>query len=158
MKDWEDSASDDWRLIHSFRVNWECMYDSLQNRRYIHIHGWRDQESDEKISSSEVHEIFDLETGLAYPFTPHSHEKFYTDEPVAVVPSSQHILARSENEGKNRFLRVLRIKDFTEVLRFPLPSEFKAISNITSDGRFAVLTAANELLRLQLHLPSQATS
>ena len=121
------------------------------------MQGLRYQETDGRFISEWVHEIFDLETGIAYPFKPRLRG-FFVEGPVAVAPDNLHIIFRSVVQAENPSLYVLRIKDFTEVLRFPLPSEFKAISNITSEGRFAVLTAANELLRLQLHLPSQAIS
>ena len=149
--DWEKPEAV-WSLIYEFprEKNVECT--SVQNRRYLHMQSYCDNGEVRFSQDGKTHVLCDLENDEHLPLFFDGRD-FNTGELLAVTEDSQHLIISSGNEQKDHFIRVLRLKDSSEVLRFPLTSEFQAMSNITPDGRFVVLTKAWDLLRLKLHLP-----
>ncbi len=149
--DWEKPETV-WSLIYEFprEKNVECT--SVQNRRYLHMQSYSDNGWVRFSQDGQTHILCDLENGENLPLFFDGRD-FNTGELLAVTDDSQHLIVSSGNEQKDHFIRVLRLKDSSEVLRFPLTSEFQAMSNIAPDGRFVVLTKAWDLLRLKLHLP-----
>ncbi len=154
---WTDPDAS-WVFVHKFDL-WWTNFGPLGNRRYVcaHSDSVSGQGGDGWSYSHEACNIYDLETGVSFPTT--GPKRFSeTGMPLAIIPDQQHVVVHSVitddrwgNTSAN-YLRVLRLRDFEEVMRFPLKAGVKAVSNIASDGRFAVLTESGELLRLQLHL------
>lgn len=139
-----------WSKVHHFHVETECYCILPASRRFMYLKGDRSDVRADRYGA--VHEIYDLETGTPYPFTP-AQQFFDMDELVAMTPDGQHLLFSSAIEGKENYLRVLRLGDFEEVMRFPMRATITAVSNIADDGRFVVLTDNGDLLRLKIHFP-----
>ena len=130
-----------WSLVLKHSGTYEVYCRALVNRRYAYL----------SASTSNSHEIHDLVDRRIIDLTalkPHVSWWPYGDFQLTITPDNRHLVVADE-----LLVIVFNLNTMKEVTRFPLATQFKAMSNISPDGRFVVLTAAKDLLRLKLHLP-----